>query len=336
VARRTTRGDRGDSGWDRPPVRLVDRVEEMRLLRGELARVVGEGRCRAVLVVGESGIGKSRLLAEFLTEAGQGGVRVLTARCIGQGGEPLLPVKEALADHLGRSPDRIRRSLLTAAPWLLDFVPFVGSFLGRLGEEVLSGGKLGGGGQGLYEGVSRVLLGIAEKTGLLLAVEDLHAADPDTLYFLNYLLPKASTSKLLAVFTVQEEQLRSQPLAELLDQWRKQGHQTLPVPPLPRAHVREFLAVVAGRNQVVDEPIAERFYRLTGGNPFFLQESVGWFDQHRQGRLDQPADWDPGGPVARIESVLHHRLAAVDEDTRRFLDAASVVLQTSEELDAVA
>jgi predicted ATPase len=111
VARRTTRADRGDSGWDRP-MRLVDRRQEMRLLREELARVVGEGRCRTVFLVGESGIGKSRLLAELTAEAGQAGVRVLTGRCIGRGGEPLLPVKDALADHLGRSPDRIRRSLL--------------------------------------------------------------------------------------------------------------------------------------------------------------------------------------------------------------------------------
>jgi tetratricopeptide (TPR) repeat protein len=205
-----------------------------------------------------------------------------------------------------------------------------------LGEEVLAGGKLGGaGGQGLYEGVSRVLLGIAEKRGLLLAVEDLHAADPDTLYFLNYLLPKARTSKLLAVFTVQEEQLGVQPLAELLGQWRRLGHRSLPVPPLPRAHVGEFIAVTTGR-AAVEEPVADRLFRLTGGNPFFLQESVGWFDQHRHSRVDQPADWGPGGPVTGVESVLHHRLAGVEEDTRAFLDAASVVLETTAELDAVA
>jgi ADP-ribosylglycohydrolase/tetratricopeptide (TPR) repeat protein len=308
----------------------------MQLLRRELTRVLREGRCRAVFVVGESGIGKSRLVAEVLTEARQAGTQVLGARCIGQGGEPLLPLKEALANHLGRSPERIRHSLLTAAPWLLDFVPFIGSFLGRLGEEVLAGGKLGGSSShGLYEGLSRVLLGIAEKKGLLLAIEDLHAADPDTLYFLNYLLQKASASKLLAVFTIQEEQLQSQPLAELLDQWRKLGHLTLPVPPLPRSHVGEFIAAVTGRGDI-DEPAVDRFFRLTGGNPFFLQESVGWFDQHRQGRFDQPADWSPGGVVSQIDAVLHHRLALVDEDTRAFLDAAAVVLETTQELEPVA
>jgi ADP-ribosylglycohydrolase/tetratricopeptide (TPR) repeat protein len=307
----------------------------MQLLRAELARVVGESRSRAVLVVGESGIGKSRLVAELAAEAQQHGVRVLTVRCIGRGGEPLLPVKDALANHLGRSPEHIRRSLLTAAPWLLNFVPFVGAFLGRLGEAVVTSGKLGGAGaRGLYEGVSRVLLGIAEKQGLLLAVEDLHAADPDTLYFLNYLMHKAGASKLLVVFTVQEEQRGTQPLAELLDQWRKLGQTTLPVPPLPRGHVREFVAAVAGRDEI-EEPVAERLFRLTGGNPFFLQESVGWSDPRRQGRLDQPAGWDPG-PVSQVQTLLAQRLATVDEDTRSFLDAASVVLETTQELEPVA
>jgi ADP-ribosylglycohydrolase/tetratricopeptide (TPR) repeat protein len=337
VARRATRAGSGDSGWTPSPApRLVNRLEEMRLLRGELARVVGEGRCRAVFVVGESGIGKSRLVAELATEAGQRGVRVLSARCIGRGGEPLLPIKDALANHLGRSPEHIRRSLLTAAPWLLDFVPFLGSFLGRLGEAVLVGGKLGGaGGKGLYEGVSRVLLGIAEKQGLLLAVEDLHGADPDTLYFLNYLLHKARTSKLLAVFIIQEDQLGSAPLAELLEEWRKLGHLMLPVPPLPRPQVAEFIAVVAGRDQV-GESEAEWLFRLTGGNPFFLQESVGWFDQQRRARLDRPAGWAAGGPVSQLEAALAQRLAAVDEDTRTFLDAASVVLETTQDLEPVA
>jgi hypothetical protein len=101
-------------------------------------------------------------------------------------------------------------------------------------------------------------------------------------------------------------------------------------PPLPRAHVGEFIAVVAGRAGV-EEPVAERFFRLTGGNPFFLQESVGWFDQHRQGRLDQPADWGPGGPVAQLEyrelgvrhrSYLHARAGEWHVRQGRFASAA--------------
>ena len=52
---------------------------------------------------------------------------VISVRCLGRGAEPLLPMKEALASYLGRTPDQIRRTLARAAPHLLDAVPFIGA-----------------------------------------------------------------------------------------------------------------------------------------------------------------------------------------------------------------
>lgn len=51
---------------------------------------------------------------------------VVSAQCLGRGAEPLLPIKDALAAYLGRTPERIRRTLLGAAPSLLDSIPFIG------------------------------------------------------------------------------------------------------------------------------------------------------------------------------------------------------------------
>jgi ADP-ribosylglycohydrolase len=322
-----------------PPGPLVDRVGEMRLLLDEAGKVLATGASRAVFLVGESGIGKSRIAAELMGQALQRDVRLLPVQCVGRGAEPLLPLKEALARQLGRGPDGLRRSLANASPYLLEFVPFVGAFLGRLGEEVIGRSKLGGSGvDGLYEGLCRVLLGLSQRTGLLLAIEDLHAADPDTLYFLNYFLQKARSSRILTVGTIQQEELRSAPLSDLLDQWTRLGHRTIQVPPLPRTHVLEFIAAAGGEQ--VNPPTAESLYRLSGGNPFFLQESMSWLRGHSPRGLSAPVELAPETitPEALppgIGAVIHHRLAPADDDTRAFLDAAAVTLETSQDLEPI-
>ena len=140
---------------------------------------------------------------------------VISVRCLGRGAEPLLPLKEALGSYLGRTPDQIRRTLARAAPQLLDAVPFIGAFLATLGEKLAEGSfSL----RGVYEELSRVLIRAASgNAGLFLLADDLHAADPDTLYFLNYLFRKLRHVPVLVAATIQEEQLSRLPRARRLD-----------------------------------------------------------------------------------------------------------------------
>jgi len=219
--------------------RLVDRELERELLRGHLRSVVQGGAGRAVVLLGESGIGKTTLARGVIAEAREAGMRVVAAQCVGRGAEPLLPLKEELAAQLGRSPERIRKALMGASPRLLDLIPFVGAFLGRFSEQAMEGQRLGGGSlRGVYEELSRLLLGLADKNGLCVVVEDLHAADDDTLFFLHYFLRKIRNHRVLAMLTIQEEQLREAPaLADLLAQWTAEGYVVLTVLPLERAHV---------------------------------------------------------------------------------------------------
>ena len=117
----------GNSGADSGPGEpMVDRQLGLDLLRQHIARVTGTGEGHSVLIAGESGVGKSRLAVEAAAQARTSGMAVITVRCLGRGAEPLLPLKEALAAYLGRTPDQVRRSLARAAPQLLDAVPFIG------------------------------------------------------------------------------------------------------------------------------------------------------------------------------------------------------------------
>src|SRR6478752_3398219 len=127
------------TGGESPQEPLIDRQLELDLLRQHIARVADTGKGHAVLILGESGVGKSRLAVEVTSEACQRGMTVISVRCLGRGAEPLLPLKEALASYLGRTPDQIRRTLARAAPHLLDAVPFIVAFLASIGEKLAEG-----------------------------------------------------------------------------------------------------------------------------------------------------------------------------------------------------
>ncbi len=307
---------------------MIDRQLELDLLRQHIARVAETGKGHAVLILGESGVGKSRLAVEAAAEARKRGMAVISVRCLGRGAEPLLPLKEALAAYLGRTPDQIRRTLARAAPHLLDAVPFIGAFLASIGEKLAEGSFSV---RGVYEELSRILIkATSGNAGLFLLVDDLHAADPDTLYFLNYLFRKLRQVPVLVAATIQEEQLSDySELADLMAEWSATGHVTLTVVPLERAHVGEYVRMMSAAGELADESIVDRLFRLTGGNPFFLREAVNLITQSPESPL--------AGDVVlpRADAILRRRLARADEMTRHFLRAASVVLDTSDELASI-
>jgi hypothetical protein len=87
-------------------------------------------------------------------------------------------------------------------------VPFIGTFLGTIGEKLAEGSYSL---KGVYEELSRILIRATGNAGLFLLVDDLHAADLDTLYFLNYFFRKLEHTPVLVVATIQEEQLSDYP-----------------------------------------------------------------------------------------------------------------------------
>src|ERR1035437_9123681 len=131
---RSSEGTEADGESQQEP--MVDRRLELDVLRRHIARVTGTGQGYAALILGESGVGKSRLAAEAGGEAPRRGVAGISLRGLGRGAAPLLPLKEALASYLGRTPDQIRRTVARPAPQLLDAVPFIGTFLAAIGEKL--------------------------------------------------------------------------------------------------------------------------------------------------------------------------------------------------------
>jgi ADP-ribosylglycohydrolase/tetratricopeptide (TPR) repeat protein len=325
----------GPQSQDQPEP-LVNRDLELDLLREHVQMVAKGAPGRSVLLLGESGVGKSRLAAEAAQTASNAGIRVVVAHCVGRGAEPLLPLKEGLAVHLGRSPERIRRMLLGASTGLLESVPFVGRFLGSLGKVFTEQGSFEAAAlNGVYEELARLLIGLSEKHGLCLIVEDLHAADQDTLYFLHYLLKKIRTRRIVVISTIQEEQLaEAPPLADLLAQWTAAGDAVLTVLPLERAHVGQYAHMALATGHEVDEKLVDSLFRLSGGNPFFMKETLRLLADANAAGSISPIDEQLQLP-ARTEMLLRQRLARASDTTRRFLEGAAVALETAQVLDAI-
>jgi predicted ATPase len=81
-----------EAGGGSPQEPLIDRQLELDVLRQHIARVVETRTGHVVLILGESGVGKSRLAAEAGAQARKRGMTIIPVRCLGKGAEPLLPL----------------------------------------------------------------------------------------------------------------------------------------------------------------------------------------------------------------------------------------------------
>lgn len=314
-------------------VPLIGRAKELGEIVTELDRVLGGQAARAVLVVGATGVGKSRLVSEVVAQAEPRDVQILRGKCVGRGAEPLLPVRDALSDYLGSTPERIKQVLTAAAPQLLGLVPFVGRFLAPMADAVAAGPKLGGSSvDGVYAGLESVFHGLAERSGLCLAIEDIHDADQDTLYFLKYLLEKATGTKALAVFSLDGDELVDSTLEKLVDDWVVQGWTRIDLGVFAKEDVGEYVTAIS--QAAPSQDVVNVLYDLTGGNPLLIKEMLPLVPSGTATDLAVEISELPLPQAVR--ALLRRRVANLDEELTHFLDVSSVCLDTTYDFGPVA
>ena len=325
VAVRVTTAPASESTEVEEPVvvRLVDRDEPVGLLASEVAEVNRSRRSRSVLLIGDSGVGKTRLAGVAMNHAREHGMIVLEARCLDQGAEALLPMRDALRSYpvTPTIPELLSESGGTAQ----ESLRFLESFA-RTGGGLTAGPQLGGATvTGLYEGLADLLLGLAAGRGMCLVVEDLTDADRDTLYFLEFLARKAASSPLLLVSTAKLDLVEST-LRDRFDKWEADGSRRCPVPPLTAEDAATLVSLLWTGPPLSEEAVAG-VVAVTGGNPFFIEQYVAL-------GADEHSTWS--AVPTRVGAVLRRRLARLDEETRDFLAAASVALDANTRLDLLA
>lgn len=303
-------------------VPLVNRRRELTLLTDTFERVQARERAHLVTLLGEPGIGKSRVLEEFLASLPED-ARVLQGRSspfeedvtfwplaqmvYGEIGEPRGAPEERVLERL--------RDVVAgwAPPEAVDGeVRRLALALG-LGEQANEENRYHA--TEVRHGFFSMLTGHASRGPVVLVFEDLHAADPLLLELIEQLVKEARRVPLMVVCAARWELLETRPdwaggLADAVTLW---------VEPLGGGHAAQLARVAGG----LEPEEAERVARHTGGNPFFIVEIASMLAREQRALPTGP------GPLHRVlpdtvQAVVAARLDQLSQGARELVRRASV------------
>jgi DNA-binding SARP family transcriptional activator len=304
---------------------FVGRISELRWLDDGLAAALA-AQGGTYLIEGESGVGKSRLIAEWLQRI-QSPAHILSGR--GHEFESMIPYSP-LAQML-------RQAVQAGIPWelfqppppwlasLLPLLPDLPSYLG--GYPLLE--QSGGGQYHVMEGLGSFFLTLARHRLLILYLDNLHWADTPTWNFLGYLAQRTAQSQMLIVGVARAEDMQA-------DRWRLvhkleriQRLQSLALERLSQEETEELVRQLMPDEQI-DPLFLRRIYEETEGNPFFIIETI-------QAVREAGGDWTESVPTdaaghrphfaipLQVQAVIESRLDKLSQESQAALGVASAI-----------
>jgi DNA-binding SARP family transcriptional activator len=297
-------------------VPLAGRGEQLTALRAAWRRA-SAGAAGVVMVAGQAGAGKTRLLIELATEARAGGATVLAGRCTEDRIVAFAPFTEALRQYVAAAPDALpdwtRAELARLLPELApEAIPVQGDPQDARHR--------------LFEAVAATIGMAARHAPVLLVVEDLHWADDASLAMLAHVIHTVGWAPLLVAGSFRDEgdeaglELRAL-LAELR---RERRLEQVRVAGLPPDEVDELVAAWLG--EAPPPRLTQAVHERTGGNPLFIEELVRHLvETHSRkpvGELVEAAATDvPEG----VRAVIDRRVALLPEPARQAVTVAAVI-----------
>jgi len=310
--------------------KFVGRGKEIDRLEVALERAL-EGNGQVVGVVGDAGIGKSRLCHEFVARCRARGITVRHATGVSHGQSiPLLPILEFLRESFGvsaRDDDRTARQKIAGGIFLVDAelqseLPLLFDFLGvpdpdrpaPVLEPALRQRRV-------LELVKCISVARSQREPAVLLFEDLHWLDPTTETFVTALADATEGNRTLMVVNFRPEYHAD---------WTHRSYfEQLALRPLDADRIQEMLTEWLGGDPSLDG-LAERLAQRTAGNPFFVEEVV--LALIEAGRLTGGrGDYQLAGLPSQIEipdsvhSVLAARIDRLAERDKQVLQSAAVI-----------
>ncbi len=328
---RILRQGRGDAVARAEPVPFPDRIplvgrDRERAAALEVIDAALGGRGGGVLVEGQPGQGKTRLLEELVDDAGWRGFALSSARGSGSGGtEPFALVRGLLAETL--TPLRLEHLRHRVEPvWLAEVARLVPSVARAVPPGSVATPRLRGdeGAQRMRDAVVRVLLALTDVDPLLIVLDDVQDADSDSLSVLAGLATSLPDHPGVLLLGYRGEEARHRPevwqVIQELD--RELRPARLVLGPLDVFSIGEVTRVVA-QGQRIDPSAAARLRDETGGNPLFVVETLRELaDQGQLGALEEDAAQLPlPGSIRELVLARTERLSAV---ARTVLDLSAV------------
>ncbi len=299
---------------------LIGRDREIAALRE--ATLSRPGR-RAVVILGEPGIGKTRHAAAAAAEAHAQGARVVLARCPPETVVPFEPWVRAIGELARAGGEEWRETLAKqAGPELASLVPELGGYSGwaeQAGANRVVAAE--GARYRLLRGIGAVLECAADGAPLHVVLDDAHWCDPASAQALAHLLE--STAPLVLVVTARDREMgRRHPVSRVLSELRRTDDlEELRLAGLDASGVAALIDAKVGR--AITPGLAARLLNRTAGNPFFAAELAR--DLDGRGALAESAELDSAPVPDAVADLVEERLARLEPDTERFLAAVAAI-----------
>ncbi|MDP9255991.1 MAG: protein kinase [Actinomycetota bacterium] len=273
-----------------PPTSLVGRGDELEALQAACARVEARRRTEMVLVSGEAGIGKSRLVVEFISRLS---TSALTGACPSYGrGNTYRPLRDLIEAAAPSATHAELVALLASQP---DAATMATRLLRLIGRE--SGPVTGA---EAFAAVADLIAALAADTPLVVVFEDLHWAEATFVDLLQFLVETVALPVLIVGTT--RDDFFDEEHSGLAQRVIRLGR-------LTDAAAAELLA----RNDDLDAAEVEDLVARAGGNPLFLEQLAAWRSEGADGT---PPD---------VASLIAARLDTLDLEARLVIEAAAVV-----------
>ena len=301
---------------------LIGRDREISILREETAPRPGR---RAVLIMGEPGIGKTRHAAAAATEIHAAGATVVLARCPPETIVPFEPWVRAIGELALAGDETWRNTLARAAgPELSALVPELGQAAQH--DEQASASEMvtaEGARYRLLRGIGTALGCAAKDTPLYVVLDDAQWCDPASAQVLGHLLDSPPAGELALVVTAREGEMgRGHPVSKALSDLRRTGDLVeLRLTGLDAEGMAALVGAKVGR--AITPALATRLLDRTSGNPFFAGELVRDLDD--QGALRDSEALDAAPVPDAVAGLVEERLAQLDPATERLLTAVAVI-----------
>jgi predicted ATPase len=274
---------------------FIGREQELADLAAAVDDAVN-GRGSFILLTGEPGIGKTRLISEVGRHAAKRGVRVVSGRCWEEGGAPPYWPWMQVVRSIGGDLEQLMAS--AAAPW---------------------GGS--GGSRGvvpevqrirLFDAIGRFLGEASAKRPVLVTLDDVHAADEPSLLMLRFLSDALAEASVLFLASYREREPRVRELGEVFAELARVGRR-VPLRALTPADVEAYITNVTG--SVPTRQVVARLHEITAGNPFFVREIVRMLAaEDTPKRLDEAIP-DPFQHIPEeVRTLIRRRVASLERE----------------------
>ena len=298
---------------------LIGRASELAELDRGLDRL-GAGKPWLVQIVGEPGIGKSRLLLELARRAKARGFLVLAGRAAEfEQDLPFAVLRDACDDYLGSIDRRLRLSL--RAETLSELAAVFPSLAGGVGTPASRQG-VGGDRYRTHYAIRALLEWLAARQPTVVALDDVHWADAASVEVIAHLLGRFR-GPLLGALAARQRPAR---LAAVLDTATRAGYGgRIELAPLTAVQAEALM------DPGLDADERAILYRQSGGNPFYLEQlsraAVPSGGRRRLAAENPADDWRP---PAAVSASIREELSGLSAETRVTIDAAAIAGESFE------